>query len=122
MSDTLVAIIIWTVIFAVILTGIFIYAYTKVYNNLRDYKNKDCNKGLTDEAIIKKETFNEAKYAILFLGIAFFFFFGIATCTDSCFEKRPQPKIDNPYEGSKEQQEDIDFANELIKEDMNKNK
>ena len=122
MSDTLEAIIAWTVIFAVILGCIFIYTYNKVNSNLRKYKRKDCNKGLTDEEIIKKETLNEAKYAIIFLGVAFFFSFSIATCTDSCFEKRPQPKIDNPYEGSKEQQEDIDFANELIKEDMNKNK
>lgn len=122
MSDTLEAIIAWAVIIAVILVGIYIYTYNKVRSKLKYYKQMDCNKGRTDEEIIKKEILSESKYAITFLGIAFIFFFSIATCTDSCFEKRPQPKIDNPYEGSKEQQEDIDFANELIKEDMNKNK
>lgn len=122
MSDILEGIIAWAVIIAFILFGTYIYNYFKVKRDLSDYKNMARNKERTDKEIIKKEALNETKYAMIFLGVALFCFFCIATCIDSCFEKRPQPKIENPYEGSKEQQEDIDFANELIEEDIKKNK
>lgn len=74
----------------------------------------------SDEEIIKKEAGDAVKVASLVLGIIFILIIGIITCTNGLFEKKPQPKIENYYEGSKEQQEDIDFANELIEEENNK--
>lgn len=121
MGDTLEAIIVWAIIFAVILVGIYIYTFNKVKKNLINYRDYDCNKGRSDEEIIKKEVGDEVKVASLVLGIIFLLIIGVLTCTNGLFEKKPQPKIENYYEGSKGQQEDIDFANELI-EDINKNK
>ena len=120
MSDTLEGFITWIVIFIVIIVCTFIYNYIKVSNDLSEYKNMDRYKGLTDENIKFKEAFIEAKYAIILLGIAFFLFFCISVCTDSSF--KTNNKIDNSYRGSDEQQQDIDFANELIQEEIENNK
>ena len=88
---------------------------SRVDDYMRNPENREKSRQEVKRKVLRNNLLASAGGAL----IASLFLCGIMAACDGCTEKSPQPKIDNYYKGSSEQQKDIDFSNELIKEDLN---
>lgn len=94
-----------------------LYSCLPELSRIDEYMRDPVNRGKSRKEIKRKVLKDNLTLSAGGALIASLFLCGIMAACDGCTEKSPQPKIDNYYKGSREQQEDIDFANELIRED-----